>query len=96
MGETGGWAARPTIIAPLLLAAMLLPLFIALALGHLRPRTLALWAIATLLVLVGLALHEVTRVADAAAAAGWWLGAGVPRFPSPALVFFAASGCFIG
>ncbi len=78
-------AAEPMLFASLMLIAGFVPLILLGGLGGLRPRTLALWAVAATALLVGLAVHDMMRdVAD------------LHRIqPSFALVVFTAAGLFI-
>lgn len=51
-------ATDPLVFAPVLVALFFVPAIVISGLGNLRPRTLAVWAIAATALCVGLALHD--------------------------------------
>lgn len=96
----GTWPATdPYLFAPLGLVLLFIPLIQLVGAGALRPRTLTIWSVVALALLVALALHGVMR-ADATSDARLWLRAGGegrdPRLlPNVALVFFAGIMLFV-
>jgi hypothetical protein len=59
--KTSWPATDPLIFAPLFASAIYVPLLVIVALGHLRPRVLAGWAIVALAICAGFAWYDVFR-----------------------------------
>jgi hypothetical protein len=60
--EQKAWPATDGLVfAPLVTAAVLVPMIVISSLGHLRPRTLAIWAIAATTLCAGLAIYDIFR-----------------------------------
>jgi hypothetical protein len=85
--KSNSWpATEPMLYASLVLVAGFVPLIFLGGLGSLRPRTLILWAGAATVVLVGLAVHDISRDI-----------AGSHRImPSFVLAVVVGAGLFIG
>jgi hypothetical protein len=103
-GKEQAWpASAPLLFVPLVLAALIVPVILVSALGHLPRRQLVLWGGAALLLLAGLGCYDAWRCADLPLAppdertGPLRYAAGLYRslFPSPQLVFFAMAGFFI-
>lgn len=100
-----GWpATAPLLFAPLVLAAVFVPLLPISGLGHLGRRPLVLWGVGATLLLLGLGWYGAWRAADLPLVPptrepGTHMAAipGVYRsiFPSFPLVVFTAAGLFI-
>jgi hypothetical protein len=54
-------ATEPPVFAALLMVTVFIPVIVIAGLGHLRARTLAVWALAAAAICAGLALHDILR-----------------------------------
>ncbi|HEX3674369.1 MAG TPA: DUF4153 domain-containing protein [Rhizomicrobium sp.] len=63
-GEAQDWP-DPLLFAPLLIAALYVPLLVSQAMGTMRPVTLAVWAVAATLIALGLGYYDRSRAAPA-------------------------------
>ncbi|HYM33283.1 MAG TPA: DUF4153 domain-containing protein, partial [Candidatus Cybelea sp.] len=93
------WPATNGIVfAPLTLIAWFVPLILLVSVRSLRFRTLAIWTVAALAVLAGLAVHDLVRDTELNTGSFWF---GYPPSqgnriaPSPFLFGFGAIGLFI-
>ncbi|HEX7968969.1 MAG TPA: DUF4153 domain-containing protein [Stellaceae bacterium] len=91
-------ATEGLVFAPLLLIACFVPLILLNGLGNMRRRTLLAWAGAATVLLAGLAVHDVARLAENGDSSLWTLFGGRSElriWPSTVLTFFAAAALFI-
>ena len=87
-------ATEPFLLAPLMLAGLLLPVLLVSSLGHLSPRRIGLWMTGAALVLAMLALHDVSRGGEHFIWGNYKPGAPL-RVISAQLFGFCVVGCYI-
>jgi hypothetical protein len=81
-------ASEPTLFAPLVLVFLFVPVLLLAGVGRMRPRTLAIWAVAATAALALLGWHDVARQSAETLR--------YPPFFTPPLFLFTAAALFIG